>query len=422
MRLILSIVLSIVPVFATAQTTSPLLTAEDAVALAVKNNPRLSAATRDVVAGQSGVRSARALTNPNFIFAPGLTSTSGSGDELLLSQPLELNGTRAARTGVAGAQLRVTQAEAVVELRGLVSTTKFAYYQLEQARELQTLAQEVLKSAQEFDRVTRLLVEGGRRPGIDLAQTGIEVGRAQQQVTLADAQVTAALVALNTLLGRRADTPIGPLTPLASAMETLNDAALVQQSLQNRAEIASVTASRDTFLQEARLARAEGRPDLAPQLRFGSLVRGTPSGNTGNGFGVGLGISLPIFDYGSRRNRIRQSEESARAQSDRITATQNQVQQEVTQAIARLRAAQTVAQNYQQGILDQSRRLLEGSRRAFQEGAAGTSVLTILEAQRTYRAVQTDYINALTNQAQARAELERAAGAVPASLLPAPRR
>ncbi len=248
------------------------------------------------------------------------------------------------------------------------------------------------------------------------------MGRAQQQVTLADAQVTAAISALNTFLGRPADTPIGPLTPLPSATETLTDAALVQQSLQNRAEIASVTASRDTFLQEARLARAEGRPDLAPQIRFGSLVRGTPSGDTGNGFGVGLGISLPIFDYGNRRNRIRQAEESARAQTDRITATQNQVQQEVTQAIARLRAAQTVALNYQQGILDQSRRLLEGSRRAFQEGAAGTSVLTILEAQRTYRAVQTDYINALANQAQARAELERAAGAVPASLLPAPRR
>ncbi len=162
MRFILPCLLLLVPGVITAQTISPPLTADDAVTLAVKNNPRLSAATRDVVAGQSGVRSARALTNPNFIFAPGLTSISGSGDELLLSQPLELNGTRSARTGVAGAQLRVTQAEAVVELRGLVSATKSAYYQLEQARELQTLAQEVLKNAQEFDRVTRLLVEGGQ--------------------------------------------------------------------------------------------------------------------------------------------------------------------------------------------------------------------------------------------------------------------
>ena len=422
MRLILPFLLSLVPVFITAQTTSPPLTAEDAVTLAVKNNPRLSAAIRDVVAGQSGVRSARTLTNPNFIFAPGLTSISGSGDELLLSQPLELNGTRSARTGVANAQLRVTQAEAVVELRGLVASTKSAYYQLEQARELQIVAQEALQNAQEFDRITRLLVEGGRRPGIDLAQTGIEVGRAQQQVTLADAQVTVALAALNTFLGRPADTPIGPLTSLAPLPNDLTDSSLVQQALQNRAEIASVQATRDTFLQEARLARAEGRPDLAPQLRFGSLVRGVPNESSGNGVGIGLGISLPIFDYGSRRNRIRQAEESARAQTDRITATQNQVQQEVTQAIARLRAAQAVAQNYQQGLLDQSRRLLEGSRKAFQEGAAGTSVLTILEAQRTYRAVQTDYINALANQAQARAELERAAGAVPASLLPAPRR
>ena len=398
------------------------LTVDEAVRQAVKNNPRLSAAVLDVSASQSGVRSARALANPSLVFAPGLTSSSGSGDEVLLSQPLELNGTRSARGGVANAQLRVTQAEAVVELRGLVSATKFAYYQLEQARELQALALEVLKNAQELDRVTRLLVEGGRRPGIDLAQTGIEVGRSQQQVTIADSNVTSAVAALNTLLGRPADTAVGPLSALSPSSDSIDESALVRQALRARAEIASATATRDTFLQEARLARAEGRPDLAPQIRFGSLVRGVPAADSGNGFGIGLSVNLPIFDYGSRRNRIRQAETSARAQSDRIIATQNLVQQEVIQAIARLRAAQRVAQSYQSGILDQSRRLLEGSRRAFQEGAAGTSILTILEAQRTYSAVQTDYINALATQAQSRAELERAAAGIPGTLLPTPRR
>ncbi len=416
MRFITLVLLLLVPGIVLAQETAPPLRMEDAVARAIRNNPRLSAAARDVVAAQSGLRSARALTNPSFTFTPGITSVSGSGDELVFSQPLELNGTRSARSGVANALLQVTQAEAIVELRNLVFNVKAAYYQLAQARELQALARDSLKVAEEFDRITRRLVEAGRRPGIELSQTGIEAARAQQQVTLADGQVSIALAAHNTLLGLAADSPAGGLTELKPGNDVVDEAAVLKQALAARAEIRSAEATRASFQQEARLARAQGIPDLAPQVRFGSLVRGVPDASSGNGFGIGVGVSLPIFDYGSRRNRIRQSEQAARAQADRITATQNQVRQEVTQAVARLRASQTVAQSYQQGVLDRARRLLDASRTGFQEGQ--TSIVNVLEAQRTYRAVQTDYINALVNEAQARADLERAAGAVPASMLP----
>jgi Outer membrane efflux protein len=194
----------------------------------------------------------------------------------------------------------------------------------------------------------------------------------------------------------------------------------------------------------ARLARAQGRPDLAPQFRAGSVTRGFGDS------GIGIGISLPLFDYGSRRHRIRQAEESARAQEARIAATRRQVRQEVEQALARLQAADAVVRD-QGGVLEGARRLLEASRTGFQAGA--TSVIAILEAQRTYRSVLTDYTNALAAAGAllrrlgtllrrlavarlspargyppevsaagghpARAELERATGAVPADRLPA---
>ncbi|MCW3099855.1 MAG: outer membrane protein [Chthonomonadaceae bacterium] len=415
MRIFLVLLLCSAPSIVLAQ--SPPLTVEDALARAIHNNPRLSAAVREVVAARSGVRSAQALANPTFVFTPGVTSVSGSSDELILSQPLELNGTRSARTGIASAQLRVTQAQAVIELRELVFSVRTAYYQLAQARAQQALAADLLKNAGEFDRIARRLVEAGKRPGIELAQTGIEVSRAQQQATLADAQATVAGAALNTMLGLPPDAPLSALSPLSLLSAPIDEPALLRQALASRAEIAGVEAAREGYQQEARLARAEGRPDLAPQIRFGSLVRGVPDARSGNGFGIGIGLSLPIFDYGSRRNRIRQAEEAARAQTDRITATQNQVRQEVTQAVARLRAAQTVAATYQAGVLDRAKRLLDASQTGFQEGQ--TSIVAVLEARRTYAAVQTEYLNALNNAALSRADLERAVGTVPAALPPA---
>ncbi len=395
-----------------AQNQAP-LSISDAVSRSVKYNPRLSAASREVLAARLGLRSARSLANPEIAFTPGF-SAGGSDTELLIRQPLELNGTRAARTGVANAQLRRAGAQAIVELRNLVFDTKAAYVALFRAREQLGLATEALRSSQEFDRIAHLLVDAGSRPGIEVTQTGIEVARSKQLVVLAESDETNSVTALNTLMGRKPDEPIGPVSlPPATSLDVTNET-LISQALAARAEITADEAAAEALRQEAKLARAEGRPDLAPQFRATTVTRGF------NDSGVGIGITLPLFDYGSRRNRVRQAEQAAQAQTDRTAVTRNQVRQEVEQAITRLRAARTVAVSYQQGVLEQSRRLLEASRIGFQEGK--TSIVTVLEAQRTYRAVQTEYANAQAEYAAAQAELERARGSVPSTLLPEVRR
>ncbi len=382
-------------------------TAEDAVTLAVKQNPRLSAAAREVTAAGLAVRSARALTNPEILFTPALTR-AGSDEELFIQQRLEINGTRTARAGVAQARLRQSQAEAVVALRDLVLETKSAYYELARARDLHAQARELLAIAEEFDRGARRQVEVGTRAGIDQVQTGIEVARARQQVALSEGQTARALATLNTLMGRDPAEPIGPLPPLAFTPEAAPAEAAMAGALGARTEIAAGEAARDAFRQEARLARAEGRPDLAPQFRAESLTRGGEAG-------VGIAVTLPLFDHGGRRNRVRQAEESARAGEERIVAARGQVRLEVTVALARLRAAETVIREYQQGVLEQAKRLVSASRVGLQTGA--TTLAGVLEAQRTYRSVLAEYTNALVEHALARAGLERAVGSVPADLL-----
>lgn len=410
MRIFLFLLLCFMPSLVLAQSAPPSFTADDAVAQAIKNNPRLSAASRDVLAARSGVGSARAFANPQILFTPAVSGPGGSDTELLVQQPLELNGTRAARTGVASAQLRGTQAQALVTLRDLVFDTKTAYYELARAQERLSLAREALQLTEEFDRIARRQVELGARPGIEVTQTSIEAARAKQQVTLAESEATAARAILNTQMGRNPAELLGTLSLPAYAPQPLDQDVLLGQALTARAEIQVDEATADALRQEARLARAEGRPDLVPQFRAGSITRSFSD------YGFGIGISLPLFDYGSRRARIRQAEESARAQTARLAATRNLVRQEVAQALARLRAAETVLQTYPQGVLEQSRQLLDASRKGFEEGK--TSIVALLEAQRTYRAVQNEYANAQADYALARAAVERAAGAVSASLLP----
>lgn len=400
------------------QETPEGMTLDEAIKQAVETNPGLSAAKRDVDAARFGVGAARALTAPSVAFVPGITSLSGSGEELLIQQPLELNGIRPVRTAIATAQLRASEAQATGALHRLIFDTTVAYYDLVRARELQRVAHETLKMAEEIDRLTRRQVELGSRPGIELAQTGIEFERARQQVVLTDSQEEVARAALNILLSKAPTAALGPLSPLpttfppnepsGNAMNAANQESVVQRALAARPEIAEAVGVRAVFENQVRLAQAEGRPDLAPQFRAGSVVRKFSD------YGFGLALSLPLIDYGARKGRIRQAEASASAQSERIRGTERRIRQEVAQAMARERAARAVIASYQGDLLDKAKRLLDASRIGFEAGQ--TSIVSLIEAQRTYRAVQTEYVNALTTLVLARAELQRAAGQLPSAL------
>ncbi|MES2465582.1 MAG: TolC family protein [Armatimonadota bacterium] len=397
-------------------TPAAALSMEEAVEAAVANNRRIAAAARDVIAARQGVRSAGALTNPNLLFTPALTGGVGGGSdtEVLVQQPLEINGIRTARRGAASAQSRRAAALAVVELRSVVFAARSAYLEVARAREQSVLARTLFQTAEELDRVARRQVELGTRPAIEQTQTGIEVTRAKQQAALARAAVTSSEAALNSVMNRSPNAPVGTVAlPDVAAVFTaplpdLQD--VIRRALAQRTEIAAAEAASDAFRQEARLARAEGIPDIAPQWRAGSVTRGVQQS------GFGIGITLPLFDYGSRRGRVRQAEASSRAEGERVEAARVQVQQEAVQALARATAAREVLATYPEGLLDEAARLLRASRVGYEEGR--TSIIQLVEAQRTYRQVQNDFITAQVEYALALAEMERAGGSFPTAALP----
>lgn len=379
------------------------ITEAQAVALALKGNPRVRASLLRIEAGKWGVRSARALANPSVLLTPGLTRP-GSDEELLISLPLEINGTRAARTGIAQARLQGAQAEAILEIRDLVYETRLAFQEAVRAQDRSALAKDLLKTAEELDRFALRQVELGSRPGIERTQTSIEVRRARQASALSEAEALGAFARLRAITMQPPETPV-LLASIGFAPSSFDEVKGMQMALDRRPELASARAIRDAARQEARLARAEGLPDLAPQFRAESLTREPRA----SGFGVAF--TLPIFDLGERRGRIRQSEAEARSEEARIAGMQLQIRQEVQQALVQLRASEAVVQEFRSGLLDDARRLFESSRTGFQLGQ--TTITSLLEAQRTYRSVQTEYIDALVSHARALAEFERATGALP---------
>ena len=406
MTAVLPVLLCLAAGVSSAQAPLP-LTMEDAVANAIDQNPRLSVVAGTIAAAQAGVGIAREPANPSIVFTPGITGPDGSDEELVIQQRLEVNGVRSARTGVARAQLDLTLAQAGVETNELVYRTKAAYWELARARAMLALAGEVLQIAEEFGQGVARRVEEGLEPGADRVQTVIEASRARQQAILAESAVRIATARLNGLMGDLPHTPIGELPPLAFEAVDVDREEAVQAALVSRPELGLQEASRESLVHEARLVRAEGRPDLIPHVRAESIVRER------RGIGVGIGVELPFLDRGSRRSRARRVSALAEAQDARTEAARAQIRLEVEQALARLDAAESRIEEYQQGTLTQARWLLDAHLTGADIGAPDTNVLTVLEAQRTFRAVQAEHADALVEHAIARAELEWAMGMAP---------
>jgi cobalt-zinc-cadmium efflux system outer membrane protein len=384
------------------------LTQEEAVRTALERNPRIRALAYDIQSAERGVAGARAFANPEVTFAPGFTRT-GSDEELRISQPLEINGLRSARIGVAQAKERLSRASALSELREFVFTVKKAHTLAARAKDRLALAEDVARSTQELHRVAQRQVELGNRPGVERSQANIEGLRAAQQATLAKAEYESAQAALGTLLAKPAGEPFAVAQLGYIAIPSPGAEELTNQALLNRSEVAASLAARDAHRQEAKLARAEGMPDIAPHFRADSITRSP------NNSGFGVTISIPLIDYGSRRNRIAQAETAAKAEEQRHLAVQHNVRLEVAQAISRLQAADEVVKSFQGGMLDEALKLRDATLAGFSLGQG--TLTTVLEAQRTYRAVQSEYIEALASYNDAVAQLEFATGAVPATVL-----
>lgn len=392
-----------------ASATPPALTMDDAVRLALQGNPRIAALRQDIAASRHNLSSSGAPANPLVMFTPGLTR-EGSDEELLIQQPLEVNGTRRARRSIARAEQSAVIAESLAEFRDLVFAVKAQFVAVASAEESLALAKTLAEHAKEMDRLAGRQVELGVRPGIDKTQTRMEVTRANISVESATARLETAKASLAVLLGAQ-DRIIRVATPAFSPPSLGTQEELTELALKQRSEVALADARKQALDAQSDLVRAEGLPDLTPQFRMSSVTREPRVG------GFGVSVSLPLVDYGSRRERLKQLQATAKAEELRAEAARALVRAEVAEAYIRLSTAAKVVASYE-GLLADAQRLLDATLKGFELGS--TTVLEALDARRSYRSARADSIAALAEYELAKATLERAIGSIPGDWLNAP--
>lgn len=377
------------------------LSLQQAVELALRNNPSIAAGKLSAEAAGHAARGARALTNPELSVAPTVAGTEGADSAILFVQPLEINGSRKVRGQIAAHEAVASGFDASATQRDVVLRVKQTYWDVSRAQELVKLNEDNVQYLETLNSATQKQLDAGAVPGTQLLKTQVELARARQELDRARLDLVQAKASLNALLNRQKSTDFTATDPLVFSEASLDSQALRTSAYAQRPELASAQAQLTAAQGRIKAARLRTMPDLAVEARRGTLESDSDGG-------VAIAVTLPILDWGSAKGERRRAESAAQSQAKQVEATRNQVELEVEQAVQQARTSASIVREYQGGIIEKSERLAARAQEGYVKGATG--YLEVLEAQRTLRSTRTDYYGALSQYQKALAQLEWAVG------------
>jgi len=392
-----------------AQTPDTLvLSLEDARTMAANANAQLLAAGARVRASEGDVRASRVPRyNPEATFEARSPSNGfGSRYEAALGIELEVAGQPGARSRVADAGYAASARRFEDEARHTLTDVSLAYAALAAAEQRLVLVEQIGALNAELNTAVRTQLAEGEVSALEANLAAIESARARAQALEARAERSAASLALTRLLGVADRQPIrttGANEIEAPVVSRADLDALLQSAVGTRPDLLALENEVVRARQQVSLTRRE----TLPNLRIAGLAtREDPSADPS--LGVGLGLSLPLFNRGQGvldRNRAELFEmERTR------DALELQVRVEVEAALIRYDASRQAVSILETELLGPSREnhaLLEV---AYTEGLIDVATLLLLRNQ--LLDAELDYWSAWERREQARTELESATGQI----------
>ena len=378
------------------------LTLADALALAARIHPGLSAAQREIEAVDGAREQAGASPNPTIGLEVENTRREERTTTLLLSQPLELGGKRGARIEAAErareiAALRFGQRSA--DLRANVTA---AYFAALIAQERLRLAQDSLALARTSRDAAGKRVAAGKVSPVEETKSRVAQASVALEVVQARGELQSSLHALRAAIGSQS-VAVDRLDGSADTLPTAPSLDGVEQRLAQApaARLAALEVRRYGAL--AQLEQARRVPDLT--LTLGA--KRTPELDGRNEAVLGVSIPLPIFDGNSGNiTEALRREDKAR---DAAAETELQLRADALSAHQRLTTARTEALAILQEILPGAQSAFDAATKGFELGKF--SFLETLDAQRTLFQARAQYLRSLADAHRAATDLDRLLGA-----------
>ena len=305
------------------------------------------------------------------------------------------------------ALLAAAHAGTEVARRALAQAVVESYYGLALASAQLHGAEENLAAAEEFERVTSLLLTGGEIAAVDLTRARLQTITRRDELERAQADEVVSAGALRTLVGFEFTRPIST-TDLALTLPA--DGELQQfrvDDVNRRPEAGQFEAQLSAARQEARIARADRLPQFSYSILGGFDTDSFRSARfkAHTGVSAGISLSIPIFDWGESKSKERQARLRAEiAENERTMALRGLVQQfyaaqgQATSAASRTRLTRTAVTQAQENLDASIARYRAGEAQIVE--VTDALIMLVTQRQALYRALY-DYQVALARLRQA---------------------
>ena len=394
-------------------------TVDDLVAQALADNPDLQATQAEVDAAHGRLQ--QAGLRPNPLLDLGVQKNVAAPDNNLTASvtvPLDLNGRKAGRVGVAAGELEMKRAQVADRARRLRAEVRMKAGELLAAQRNLRFTEELLQVNRDALRLLQSRVSQGATPPLEANLLRVEVNSLEASRHLLASQVEVRTLQVKALVGLGPEAPLTLRGDLRPAPVRLDLSEGLTQALTTRSDL--LVARTEVAMAEAtiRKEQAEGRWDASVNVGymrqdFGYDLRGlTASGATQpiqdvfHYVGAGVAITLPVRNQ--NQGNIAAAMASATAAQRRLASVTLMLRQEVTAAFTQSAAAQRALDLYTQGVREVARQNLAVVRQTYELGR--TSLLDLIAEQRRYIDIETGYTESLKQAYDAVVDIERAVG------------
>lgn len=386
------------------------LSLTDAVTLFLNQNLDLLIARYQIDSSKGQQITANLFPNPvlqvggSASFTQGNTLARAGNLATQVQQVFEVAGKRGYRMESADFGTQAAEAGFEDTVRQLGFSLKDSYYRVQLAQRRLALAEENRDRFARIMEVNTIRFKKGYIAEIELIRIRLQVVDFHSQVIASLQESESARADLRQLLRLPAGTRLDLTTDLDfhrvdPEINTLRSVALdVRPDLR---------AKRTTLSQreaDLKLARAYRYPNVT--IGAGYSIQG-PHGPDNQQMGIlNFGVPLPLFNR--NQGGVVQAEVAAQSAQADVDKTVSQIENQVEVTYRNFLQSRRLVEAYLGGVLEDARLTLTIAEHAYQRG--GATILDLLDAARTSRTIQQNYIEALFAYQRNLLQLESAVG------------
>ena len=387
-----------------AQSPAEKLTLDQAVAEALEKNLVLLAERSNIAIAEARVLTARLRPNPVVSVGGDHMDLLGTGfNDLNAGGPSEFSlrtdflwergGKRRLRTEVAEAARSVAQLQFLNSVRGVVLDVQSAFVDALLARDSLALARENLSSLNQIVEINAARVKAGDLAEVELIRSRLAALQFETSVRQAELKLRAALVRLQTFLGRSKPSPsfdvAGDLSraKAAPALEELRTSAR-----ELRPDLRALNRDRERAEAELRSQIAQGKVDYT----LGTEYRRQQVAAKSNSLGVFLNVPLPVFNR--NQGEIERARQERQQIHWRVGALEAAIAAEVENAYQQFLTARSLLEAIEGQMVGQARDVREITEFSYKRGEA--TLLQLLDAQRAFNETMQAYNEARAEYAR----------------------